>query len=314
MSLNGFLTSTRRIGLGMPWAWRQAPPVRAFRTVFPWIALAWFAKFLVDRGLPGDVQIYFEARGQHLYLGELGGWTYAYSPAFAQVISPLQQLPFEQFRVVFMGAELWGLAYLFGPWWALAILVFQIWPIWHTLLLGPNLQIFVTAMLVLALNHPTAWPVLFLTKITPGIGILWPAFRGDWRAVTIGLGLTLAISAVSFAVAPNAWLEWFAWLASQVDASVDSPALPLWLRQVVAIGLLAWAAKRHQVWWVPVAAALAAPEGGGHMLLLLGAISLFIRHNPLQTYGLDASASGERRGGPNARSPVVPLTHSSGRS
>lgn len=249
-------------------------------TPIPWIILVWFAQHIANVGLPGDATIFYNAHGEHLYLGVIGDVTYAYSPAFAQFLQPFQQFSFGTFRALIAGVELFSLAYLIGPWWALGIVVFQVWPIWEEVLLGGNLQLFATAMLVLALRHPAAWPAVLLLKITPGIGILWPTLRGQWRNVAIGLGLTALIAGVSFAYEPRHWFEWVTWLTSQVDASGDRAAMPLWFRGILAVGIMVWAARTDRIWWVPVAAALASPEGHGHWIMLLGAVSLWMKARP----------------------------------
>ena len=48
---------------------------------------------------------------------------------------------------------------------------------------------------------------------TAGIGLLWFAVRREWRPLGIALGTTLAISAVSFVLAPGLWTSWFDLLA-----------------------------------------------------------------------------------------------------
>ena len=238
-------------------------------------ALFWLAIHIGNIAPPGDAISYYDARGEHLYTHVLGLPGYAYSPAFVQAISPLQNLPFPTFRAVIAGAELFSLAYLFGPLIALAIVVLQVYPIWESILLSGNLQLFATTSLVLALRHPAAWPVVFLTKLTPGIAILWPTLRRDWRSVAIGTGLTLAVATISFVADPHHWIEWLTWMTGSVDASADRPGLPYPLRVILAVGVLVFAARTDRIWLVPVAAALASPEGNIHWLLLLGVFPLW---------------------------------------
>ncbi len=217
-----------------------------------------------------DARSYYEAHGEHLYLGTLGDIAYAYSPAFAQVIGPLQELPYAAFRSIIALAEFGALLYLFGPLVAFVIGVFQIAPMWDEIAFGGNIQIVAAALLVAGLRGGAwAWPFLMLSKVTPGIGIMWPLLRRDYRQVAIGLGLTGIIAAVSFVAAPHHWFEWMAWMTGQLDASGDRPFLPHALRLVIAIGIIVYASRNDRVWLVPLAAAIAGPEGGGHWLLLL---------------------------------------------
>ena len=254
---------------------RLLATLRVAADVLALAALFWVAVHVGNIAPPGDAISYYEARGEHLYGHTLGLPGYAYSPAFAQVISPLQDLPFPTFRAIIAGAELLGLAYLFGPVLALVIVVLQVYPVWESILLSGNLQILAAASLVLALRHPTAWPLVLLVKLTPGIGILWPALRREWRSLAIGVGLTLAIAAASFAIDPHHWFEWVTWMSSSVDASPDRAGLPLPVRFLIAVGLLVYAARADRIWLVPVAAAIASPEGGIHWLLLLGVYPLW---------------------------------------
>ena len=46
-------------------------------------------------------------------------------------------------------------------------------------------------------RYPWTWGFVLLTKVTPGVGLLWFAVRREWRALAIALGVTGAIVAVS---------------------------------------------------------------------------------------------------------------------
>lgn len=246
-------------------------PWRLLANILALMALGALALHLGNIAPAGDAISYYTANGEHLYGHRLGEEGYAYSPAFAQLIGPLQSLPFDLFRAAVAGAELFSLAYLFGPVAAFAVVLFQAWPLWAAILHSGNLPIFAAAMLVLALRHPAAWPVSILLKVTPGIGILWPALRRDWRGFGIGVGLTLAVMLVSAAVfGVQHWVEWVTWMFGSVDVSADRPGLPFWSRLLTALGVMVYAARTDRIWLVPLAAAIAAPEGGGHWLLLLG--------------------------------------------
>ncbi len=50
---------------------------------------------------------------------------------------------------------------------------------------------------MIGFRYPAAWSLILLTKITPGIGLLWFAVRREWRALAIALGATAAIASVS---------------------------------------------------------------------------------------------------------------------
>jgi hypothetical protein len=49
---------------------------------------------------------------------------------------------------------------------------------------------------------------VLLTKVTPGVGLLWLALRREWGALAVALGATVAIAALSWAAAPALWKQW----------------------------------------------------------------------------------------------------------
>ena len=63
---------------------------------------------------------------------------------------------------------------------------------------GGNVSLLLAAAIVLGFRWPAAWSIVLLTKITPGIGLLWFAVRREWRSLAIALGATAVIAAVSF--------------------------------------------------------------------------------------------------------------------
>ena len=76
---------------------------------------------------------------------------------------------------------------------------------------------------MLGFRWPGAWAVVFLTKITPGIGVLWFAFRREWRSFAIALGVTAAVTAVSFALNPQWWAEFREAMTVQAGAAMEVP-------------------------------------------------------------------------------------------
>ena len=46
------------------------------------------------------------------------------------------------------------------------------------------------AAIALGFRYPAAWSFLLLTKVTPGIGLVWFAVRREWRPLAIALGFT----------------------------------------------------------------------------------------------------------------------------
>ena len=204
-------------------------------------------------------------------------WTaqlaYVYSPAFLQALAPLKTLPWPAFlaawTVILLGAVRW----LVGP---------RLWPLGVLLaapeLAGGNIHLLLAVALVAGLRHPAAWGFVLLTKVTPGVGLLWFAVRGEWRRLAAALGATAAVVGASLAVDPSAWAEWAAVLAASAGKTPGTWAaigIPLVLRLPVAVALVAWGARTDRPWTVPAAAMVALPAlWFGGLSMLLAAVAL----------------------------------------
>ena len=70
-----------------------------------------------------------------------------------------------------------------------------------------NPQAVVAAAIVLGFRHPAAWGFVFLTKIGPGLGIVWFAVRREWRSLALALGATVVIAALSMVLSIGAWAD-----------------------------------------------------------------------------------------------------------
>jgi hypothetical protein len=224
-----------------------------------------------------DARSYYALNLADLYTGRTDWNTigaYPYSPAFAQLVYPLDLLPWPAFV---------------GAW--TAILIAAVW-----LLTGPELFILglvvgameiaggnVSLLLALAIvggfRRPWTWAFVLLTKITPGVGLLWFALRREWRQLGIALGFTAAIVAVSFLLLPDAWRAWIELLRSNTGKGGTWAAIPipLLVRGPVGVLLIAWGAPRNQRWTVPVGAMLALPA------LWYGSLSILLAVIPLTT-------------------------------
>ena len=56
-----------------------------------------------------------------------------------------------------------------------------------------NPQILVAAVCVLGFRWPALWAFPILTKLSPGIGLLWFLARREWRQLGIAVGVTTAV-------------------------------------------------------------------------------------------------------------------------
>ena len=187
---------------------------------------------------------------------------FPYSPAFAQLVAPLTTLPWEQFYGVWTALNFLALVFLLGPFLAAAAMLFYV-PVGVNIATG-NIHLFLAVAIVLGFRYPAAWAFVVLTKVTPGIGLLWLLVRGEWRQLAIAVAASAGIAAVSLVVAPDAWVSWIRTLAANAGAPVERPfspwlAQPLTLRLLAAAGLVIWGATTDRRWTVPVAATLALP-------------------------------------------------------
>jgi hypothetical protein len=142
---------------------------------------------------------------------------------------------------------------------------------------GGNISLLLTLAIVAGFRYPWTWAFVILTKITPGIGLLWFVLRREWRQLGIALGATAAIVAVSYLLMPGAWADWIALLAANSGKGGTWAAvpIPLVIRLPIGVLLLIWGAPRNQRWVVPIAAMLALPAlWYGSLSMVLGVIPL----------------------------------------
>jgi len=224
-------------------------------------------------GTGQDARCYWQATLANPYLHS--DWNdpiaYVYSPAFLQLVSPLTALPWQAFMAVWTALLVLAVRFLTGPRLLAAGLLF---PFAAMEVAGGNVSLLLAAAIVVGFRWPAAWSIVLLTKITPGIGLLWFAVRREWRSLAIALGVTAAIALVSFVVLPGQWRAWIDVVVQNALAGKSgtwaSVPIPLWIRLPFAIALVVWGARTDRRWTVPVAAMLALPAlwyGGLSMLL-----------------------------------------------
>ncbi len=206
---------------------------------------------------------------------------YLYSPAFAQALWPAVQLPWPVFGVLWAALVVAGLVHLFRPLgWA--------WVVPLVLCCAPEIvagNIFWLLALVAAYGArwPGLWAVALLTKLTPGIGLLWFAVRREWRPLAVALLTTACVVVVSFALDPALWRAWVDMLVSNASSSGSAQSAlipPLLVRLPVAVVLLAWTALTDRPWGLPAAMVLATPVTGVAAFVLLAALPRLHRETP----------------------------------
>lgn len=203
---------------------------------------------------------------------ELGAFRYA--PPIAFLFAPLGWLPWWLFLWLW-GAVMVGTTLWLGGRWALLLLALP--PIALELYHG-NVHLLMAAAIALGFRHPWTWAFVLLTKITPGVGLLWFAVRREWRSLAIAIAATVIVSVTSAIVAPHYWREWVDSLLSNLNEpqyySVPPPAP---IRLPLAAILVIWGARTDRPWTVPVAATLGLPIIWPHGLVVALAAVPFLR-------------------------------------
>ena len=196
---------------------------------------------------------------------------YVYSPAFLQLLAPLKLLPWQAFMAAWTAIVILAVRFLTGPRLLAAGLLF---PFAAMEVAGGNVSLLLAAAIVIGFRWPAAWSIVLLTKITPGVGLLWFAVRREWRSLGIALGGTAAIALVSFVLMPDQWPTWVDVVIRNAMAGKSgtwaSVPIPLWIRLPFAVAVVVWGARTDRPWTVPVAAMVALPAvwyGGLSMLL-----------------------------------------------
>jgi hypothetical protein len=222
------------------------------------------------RGPSADGLVYWDVDPANPYAGATVGAlnAYLYSPAFAQVFGLIGLLPREVF-IVGWTAFIAGVAVWLARPWPAALLILSL-PVSQDVVIG-NIHVLMAAAIVLGFRWPGFWAFVLLTKVTPGIGLLWFAVRREWRSLFVALGITAAIVAVSFAIAPQTWVDWISVLRGN-GGNESGRLVP---RLVLAAIICAWGALTDRRWTVPLAAMIALPViWSDAFAMLLGCVAV----------------------------------------
>lgn len=267
---------------GMParWMLRLVPALVVLVTAFgfTWAGVAsdlsidylgWDSRAYYDALLSPDP---YAAAG----VGVIG--SYLYPPPFLQLLAPAAALPWPLFMFGWT-------ALLTAAGVALLRRVPQAYRSMLPLLVilagadiwAGNINLLLAYGAVVGLSVPAAWAGLALTKVTPGVGALWLAFRGRWPEFGLAVVMTVTIAAVSFVASPQLWGDWLTLMFGEDagGAYAASIPIPLFVRLPLAVATLWWAARTDRPWLVPCACLLALPVIWFNGLsLLLGSVAL----------------------------------------
>jgi hypothetical protein len=219
----------------------------ALSTRFPaawWGQDAW-AYWAIDPGHP-----------YALPWGQVGAFLYA--PPIAQVAGLFRSLPWGTFMVAWtalLGVALWWMGR------GRAAALFLVPAVALEVLYG-NVHLLIAAAVVLGFRWPGTWSLVLLTKVTPGVGLLWFVARREWRSLAIAFATTTLIVGVSFVLAPGTWSEWIDRLrasSNQGSYWLDSIFGPMWFRIGLAALIAFGGGLTGYRWPVAVATTLAMP-------------------------------------------------------
>ena len=198
---------------------------------------------------------------------------FVYSPpvliAFRWLGSVLPWPVFLELYELAIGLGIWLLA---GPFTPVTIVA----PPVASELLIANIHVFLALIAVAGLRRPWLWALPLLTKVTPGIGLIWFAVRGEWRSLGIALGATAALALPTIVLAPDLWSSWLHLLSTSATDYATGVGIPLIVRLPAAAVLVAIGARRDWRWTVPLGCMIALPVlWQAHSLsMLLGVLAV----------------------------------------
>lgn len=219
-----------------------------------------------------DAFAYWSLDIEHPYTQSAGYFgAFTYTPVAARLFSPAGLLSWPTFLWLWLALQVGTVVWL-G--WRSALLVLAFPPVAVEIYHG-NIHLVMAAAIALGFRYPAAWAFILLTKVTPGVGLLWFAVRREWRSLAIALGATGILAILSFVFDFRLWEEWLSGAILRVaNEGVGQPVLPipLALRLPAAAVLVIWGALGNRRWTVPLAAALAIPVPWFSGLAILAAI------------------------------------------
>ena len=245
-SIGAALRSSPRSGPGL--SSRLRP-----RTILLGLGIGWAVAVLVTftrMGKPVDAWCYYG-------FDSADPWNpdgcFLYSPPVAMAMNAIRDvMPFEVFTFLLRFAETLVLIAVAGP--AVGLTLFI--PAVAIELNAANINLLIVAAVLIGFRYPWTWAFIILTKVTPGVGVLWFAVRREWRSFAIAMGATLAFAIASRLAAPDLWREYFA----SLGAARDSSMFGIGWRLPLAALIVVWGARNDHRWALLVAVFLAMPR------------------------------------------------------
>jgi len=120
---------------------------------------------------------------------------YFYAPPFAQILGPLHYIPWPWFIAIW--TLLLTAAFIWQAWLWAGFLVLMV-PVFAELTVG-NIHLLLGAAIVAGFRWPWLWALPLLTKVTPGVGLLWFVL---WPLCGLGF-ILLLIGIILVAATPS---------------------------------------------------------------------------------------------------------------
>lgn len=289
------------MGYGSDINGRAAIAKRLLRDI-AWMLLVVYAVLAVSltnfHFIGNDSHTYWVASRDLQYgSGPMTYGAFLYSPVFSQALWPLGHLPWPAFAALVMVTLGLSLAWLLKPlgwWWAVPL-----WLVGLPEIVSGNIFIPLGVVAVLGLTRPELWAFALLTKITPGVGVVWFLVRRDWRSLGRVVAATVLVAGLSVALSSGPWAEWVQLLTrylSVASGSLGAPlAPPLAYRLPVGVALVVWGALRDKRWCIPAAMVLCSPVLWLGTLTMLAAVPRLqlAQRKPLRTAASPAPAGAE---------------------
>lgn len=241
--------SDLRRGIGAAFA---SPRVRAILLVASVLGYVLGFRTLLEHGILSrggagaiDALAYWTAGrslldGHSVYVAAVGQLAaYVYPPVFAQLVAPLSALPLELFVWAWRAIELACLRVAVGSW-RIAGLAILFWPPVIAEIDAGNVHLIIAAAVAMAIRGDArALLPAALTKFA-SLAAVPAAIRLDRRGLLLGAGVALGACAVSFALAPQLWSEYAAFITRAIEPESNQLNLGsfIWtpLRLAIAVG------------------------------------------------------------------------------
>jgi hypothetical protein len=225
-----------------------------------YLAIRWFLLLTSDSPIfAADSYTYWNAPYDDPYTGPQIGLpgAYLYPPPFLQVLAPLRLLPWELFHALWAAIGFAALVFLVGPIGAALAITFLPF-VFRDLLVG-NIHLMLGAAIVIGLRYPAVWAFPVLTKITPGVALVWFVGRRDWRGLSIAVGASVLLAIASYFVEAELWGHWIERMRGDSGTAGGGYMLLLLVRFGVAALLTYYAAMTRRPWLLPVAVTISLP-------------------------------------------------------